>query len=86
MCGIDVDDGLTFDLDRLAAEAIREGAAYEGVRVRVPVALGPAGLTFRLDVNFGEPITPGPTEIADPLLSGAVDEGVWDPGERLWRT
>lgn len=71
---IEVDDGLTFHVDGLIAETIREGAAYEGVRVRVPVSLGPAELTFRLDVNFGDPITPAPTEVSYPqLLGGEFD-------------
>lgn len=70
VCAAEADDGLAFSLDDVAAEAIREGAAYEGVRVRVPVSLGPARLTLRLDVNFGDPITPGPVDVSYPELLG----------------
>lgn len=70
VCAIETDDGLTFYVDDLAAEAIREGASYEGVRVRLPVSLGPARLRFRVDLNFGDPITPAPIEIAYPQLLG----------------
>lgn len=74
VCSIKVDDGVTFDVERLATGAIREGASYEGVRIRVPISLGPARLTLRGDVNFGDPITPAPHEIPYPqLLGGEFD-------------
>lgn len=70
VCAINTDDGLTFHLNDLIVETIREGDAYEGVRVRMPVSLGQARLTLRLDVGFGDPITPAPTQITYPQLLG----------------
>lgn len=60
ICQIDSDDGVTFDLDRLDVRTIREGATYEGLRLRIPAGLGRAQLVLRLDVNVGDPITPRP--------------------------
>lgn len=72
ICAVDVDDGVTFDLARLDARSIREGAADEGLRVRVPAALGRAQLVLRLDVSIGDPITPAPTRLAYPQLLGGT--------------
>lgn len=70
VCTVEVDDGVTFQLDQLDVRTIREGAAYDGLRVRVPAALGQAQLVLRLDINIGDPITPAPTEVAYPQLLG----------------
>ena len=70
ICQIEGDDGVSFELDRLDAHSIREGAPYEGMRVRVPAALGPAQLVLRLDVNVGDPITPSPVRLDYPELLG----------------
>jgi hypothetical protein len=40
------------------ARTIRESADYEGVRLTLPVDLGGAELKLRLDLSFGDPITP----------------------------
>lgn len=60
ICQIDHDDGVTLDLDRLDVRSIREGGTYEGLRLRIPAALGRAQLVLRLDVNVGDPIPPRP--------------------------
>lgn len=72
VCAVDVDDGVTFQLDHLDVVTIREGAAYEGLRVRVPAALAQAQLILRLDINVGDPITPAPTTVAYPQLLGGT--------------
>jgi hypothetical protein len=85
VCAIDADDGLTFHLEELTVEAIREGAAYEGLRVRVPVSLGQARLTLRLDVNFGDPITlPRPRSPAR-SCSEATSTSSATPSQACWR-
>ena len=70
VCTVDVEDGVTFQLDQIAVRTIREGAAYEGLRVRVPAALGQAQLVLRLDISIGDPITPDPAEVTYPQLLG----------------
>lgn len=66
VCQVQVDDGVSFDLTGLTVITIREGAAYEGLRARLPASLGPAQLVLRLDANFGDPITPAPATMAYP--------------------
>jgi hypothetical protein len=68
LAAIDVGDGLIFDADEIRAHTIREGDGYPGVRVRLIAALGKARLTIGMDVNFGDPIWPAPTEIDLPRL------------------
>lgn len=66
------DDGLEFDLDSLSGEPIRDEADYSGVRVKVIARLATAQVALHVDVNFGDPIWPEPTEITLPLLLGGT--------------
>ena len=65
---VGLDDGLTFDLDRVTAETIREEDQYSGVRVRLLARLATAREPFHVDVNTGDPIWPGPAEVRLPRL------------------
>lgn len=62
-----LDDGLTFDLDNVRAETIREDE-YGGVRVRLVARLATAREPFHVDVNVGDPIWPAPAVICLPRL------------------
>lgn len=64
----ELDDGLSFDLGEVRAEAIREDDEYSGVRVRLVARLATARESFHVDVNVGDPIWPAPTEISLPRL------------------
>lgn len=66
------DDGIEFDLDSVAGEAIRDEAAYNGVRVKITARLATAHVALHIDVNFGDPIWPAPTEAVLPLLLGGT--------------
>lgn len=66
------DDGLEFDLGSVSGESIREEANYNGVRVKITARLATAKVTLHLDVNFGDPIWPAPTETVLPLLLGGT--------------
>jgi hypothetical protein len=66
----ELDDGLTFDLGHVTAEAIREEDKYSGVRVRLVSRLASAREPFHVDVSIGDPIWPGPAEISLPRLLG----------------
>jgi hypothetical protein len=70
IAGIDVDDGLTFDVETARAEAIRDEDAYGGVRVRMTAQLATARPHFHVDVNVGDPITPAPMTVRVPRLLG----------------
>jgi hypothetical protein len=66
----ELDDGLTFDLDNVTAEAIRDEDRYSGIRIRLAARLASAREPFHVDVNIGDPIWPGPAEISLPRLLG----------------
>jgi predicted nucleotidyltransferase component of viral defense system len=62
------EDGIQFHLDTLSTSLIREGDRYEGIRVHLNASLARARLILKLDVSFGDPIRPRPTEITYPSL------------------
>ncbi|SDD76818.1 Nucleotidyl transferase AbiEii toxin, Type IV TA system [Sanguibacter gelidistatuariae] len=68
----DVGDGLVLDSASVAGEPIRDTADYAGVRVKVTARLGTGLVALHVDVNFGDPIWPAPTEAILPLLLGAT--------------
>lgn len=62
------EDGLEFDAAGAVAETIREGGTYPGVRISLRARLGTAVVTFHIDLNFGDPIWPGPCPVELPRL------------------
>lgn len=66
------EDGLEFDLASVRGEPIRDEADYNGVRVKITARLATAQLALHVDVNFGDPIWPAPTEAVLPLLLGGT--------------
>jgi hypothetical protein len=73
---LDTGDGLVFDRQTISAHTIREDDEIEGVRVRLVASLGRARLPVGIDVNFGDPIWPAPTEITLPRLVAIGQEPV----------
>lgn len=63
-------DGLEFDQDSVKATEIREGQEYGGVRVTVRGGLGRIPISVRLDVGFGDAVTPEPIQSTFPALLG----------------
>jgi len=61
-------DGVTFDVDTLQGEAIRDGAAYPGVRVRVTAKIGSARVVTQIDIGYGDALTVEPALVALPTL------------------
>ena len=70
IAGITIDDGLTYAAETAAAHAIRQGAAYQGVRVALVCSLASARISLHVDVNVGDPVWPGPQAITIPGLLG----------------
>ena len=64
------DDGLSFDPASVRGEEIRDEADCTGVRVGAVAQLATAHVALHIDVNFGDPIWPAPTEAVLPLLLG----------------
>jgi predicted nucleotidyltransferase component of viral defense system len=52
------DDGLVYDSNGIRGEPIREGQAYEGVRLSITARLGAARIPIHVDIAFGDPVTP----------------------------
>lgn len=67
-----VADGLEFDSASVRGEPIRDEADYNGVRVKMVAHLATARVALHVDINFGDPIWPAPTEAALPLLLGGT--------------
>lgn len=65
-------DGLLFDPYAVMGEQIREDADYTGVRVKITARLATAQVAMHIDVNFGDPVWPAPTEAVLPLLLGGT--------------
>lgn len=57
---VDTDDGVRFLTGTTAAKTIRDDDLYTGVRVSMDCELSTAKVKLRLDVNFGDPVTPAP--------------------------
>ncbi|MDR3413671.1 MAG: nucleotidyl transferase AbiEii/AbiGii toxin family protein [Formivibrio sp.] len=62
------DDALNFLPATVAAEAIREDAAYQGVRVTLEARLGKIQIPLQVDIGFGDVITPKPKVADFPVL------------------
>lgn len=65
---LSIDDGMYYDPSTIEAEVIREGDHYAGVRISMSASLATAKLKLRLDINFGDPVTPAPQSISLPSL------------------
>jgi len=68
ICEIECEDGVTFLVDQVRAERIREDEKYEGVRVRIDARLGNARIPIQIDIGFGDAITPEPVEVTYPTF------------------
>ena len=60
LCAIPADDGIVFDPASVTGEEIRAVDEYAGVRVRLEARLAEARIPMRVDVGFGDAITPDP--------------------------
>lgn len=69
----DPDDGVEFLTGTVTTTAIRDDALYSGVRVTMTALLATAQIKLRLDINFGDPITPAPRLVELPSLRTGAD-------------
>ena len=63
-----VDDGLIFQANSVRGERIKEGADYEGVRIKLLAKLGKARIVMQIDIGFGDVLTPPPQRMDYPTL------------------
>lgn len=69
---VPIEDGLEFDPTSVNGEPIREEVENNGVRAKLTARLATAQVALHIDVNFGDPIWPAPTEAVLPLLLGGT--------------
>ena len=65
---IALDDGVEYLTSTLTSHVIRDLAIYSGLRLAMDSTIATASVKFRLDANFGDPITPAPSQVALPSL------------------
>jgi hypothetical protein len=66
------DDGVEYRANTVSSRIIRDEALYSGVRIAMDCAIATAIVKFRLDVNFGDPVTPAPRELSLPSLRPGI--------------
>jgi len=54
------DDGVEFRTGTVTSRVIRDEDLYSGVRIAMDCAIATAIVKLRLDINFGDPVTPAP--------------------------
>lgn len=57
---LDPEDGVTFLADTAVAQSIRDDDLYAGVRISMSCRISTASVKLKLDINFGDPVTPAP--------------------------
>ncbi len=67
-----IDDGVVYKTHTATSRIIRGQAIYAGVRIAMDCAIATATVKFRMDVNFGDPITPQPGLVEFPSLRPAL--------------
>lgn len=68
IAAVAADDGIAFDPASVSVEEIRKDAGYGGVRVLLMGLLASARCHTRVDIGFGDAVTPGPADAVFPVL------------------
>jgi hypothetical protein len=77
VAAIRVYDGVMYHTDQASTAPIRDEDRYGGVRVTMPASIGQARLKLALDINIGDPVTPGAVRTAYPALLPGDDFELW---------
>lgn len=65
---IEVEDGISFDLNKIKSQSITEGADYKGQRIKIVALIGNARVHLQIDIGFGDVVVPEPVKIKYPEL------------------
>lgn len=68
ICSIECEDGITYDINGITVERIKEDAEYEGIRVKINSLLGKARELIQIDIGFGDIVVPDSKEMIYPTL------------------
>jgi hypothetical protein len=63
-----LEDGVAFRTSTVTSRVIRDEELYAGARVAMDCAIATAIVRLRLDINFGDPVTPRPRLVDLPAL------------------
>ena len=62
------DDGVAFDIEKLTGVPIRAAMTYGGVQLTTTATVGGARVPVRIDIGFGDAVTPPPALVEYPVL------------------
>jgi len=62
------EDGMIYNSESLKTENIREGRAYQGIRISLVGLLNRVRIPIQIDIGFGDAVTPAPEEIEYPTI------------------
>ncbi len=68
LCRLQVADGMDYRIESIQADEIRKQANYAGIRVSLLALLGNSRISIRVDIGYGDAITPAPEEALYPVL------------------
>ncbi len=68
IASVEVDDGINFDPTSVTVAEIRKDAGYTGSRVLIAGEIAKARCKTRIDIGFGDAVTPGPIDAVYPVL------------------
>ncbi len=68
IAGMEDSDGIMFDAEGIAVEAIREDTKYGGARVTFNAFIGTVRIPLQFDIGVGDAITPVPEQANYPVL------------------
>lgn len=66
-------DGIEFNIASASSKIIRDEDEYSGVRVSMFASIDKAKIAFHVDINVGDPITPGAEIVKIPRLLSSRD-------------
>jgi hypothetical protein len=85
VCRMPADDGITFEVNSLRIERVREELEYGGLRLRTVANLSRARINVVIEVGFGDAVEPG-LEVATPGLARRRDgPDLWSHSSHLWQ-
>lgn len=73
ICGIDLNDGIAFNVEGMTVRTIAEHKEYPGIEIRIPVSLGTSRDWVQVDIGFDDIVTPGPHEMELPVLLDGME-------------
>jgi predicted nucleotidyltransferase component of viral defense system len=68
ICAIKVDDAVTFDIDRLVVDTVRDESGYSGLRLKTYATVDGARVRVVIDIGYGDATEPGLNDIELPVL------------------